>query len=78
MHDRQALRGSGEGDVERAQALRFLVDDARRLDHHRSVELQSLHQADRHDRDLVVEALLDRSTVFDAGGRQRVAQAVGQ
>ncbi len=44
--------GAGEGDVERASALHLLLEDGGRLDHHRGVELEALHEAHRHDRDL--------------------------
>src|SRR5581483_5495429 len=57
VHDRQALRGARERDVEGAQSLRLLVDDDRGLDDDAGIELQALDEPDRHDRDALVETV---------------------
>ena len=44
------------------------VGDARRLDDDNAVELESLGDADRHDRDVVVQAGSRRPAVLDASG----------
>src|SRR4051794_749175 len=69
----EQLGGTGEGDVEGPQALGLLGEHGGRLHHDGGVKLETLHQRDRYDRDLVVEALLDRPTVVDARRGERVA-----
>ena len=71
MHDREELGGPGERHVERPHALRLLLEDAGRVDHHGGVELEALDDADRHHGDLVVEALLDGDAVIDPNRGER-------
>ena len=67
--DGQPLGGPGQRDVERPQALRLLLDDGGRLDHHRRVELESLDQPDGDDGDLRVEAVAGGPAELDARPR---------
>ena len=78
MDEGQALGGPGEGHVERAQALGLLVDDGGRLDHDAGIELEALHQADGHHRDLLVEAVAGGLAVVDAGIVERRADPLDQ
>ena len=60
-----------QGHVEGPHALGLLVDDGRRLDHHRGVELEALDQADRHQRDPRLEAIAGGTAELDAGRLER-------
>ena len=71
MDDGEALRRAGQRDVEGAQALDLVAHDARRLDDDDAVELEALDDADRHDRDGVVEAGAGGPAVLDAGRGER-------
>src|SRR5881397_2940964 len=50
VDDREPLVRPRQSDVQRAEALVGLLDQRGRLDDERGVELQSLHQVDRHQR----------------------------
>ena len=56
MDDGEAAGGAGERDVERAQALGLLRDDADRFDDHDGVELKALHETDGHEVHLGIDA----------------------
>ncbi|MEY3035367.1 MAG: hypothetical protein RLZ86_1989, partial [Actinomycetota bacterium] len=71
------MSGPRECDVQRPHPLRFAGDDTSRLDHHDGVELETLHETDRYDRDSAVERRAIGTTVVDSPGRQCLGHCVG-
>ncbi len=67
MHNSDPLCGTGQRNVQRPNALGFLVDDPRRFDHDRRIDLEPLHEPDRHQRDPLIEPIPVGTTDRDGG-----------